>query len=203
MSKPKTAEQARAEFLDSIRVGAEYWSSRQGTRKEICEGLVFSILVLLDGGTLPLPGIDLVLRPHPSDEAYYQSQNEDWYEDGMVINDCQMHELFNEPGLPPEREPLLHLTDILGSRATPEYGERSSVRSGITTINEVRRREEFPPIAWGDDPAPEQEREKLFGDLRKFVKGLWFPPNEGVSDEFMAEIAELKDRIQAMETKCD
>jgi hypothetical protein len=95
MPEAKTVEQVRAEFMNQIRGAAEYWSLPQElSAKERCDGLAFSILVIIDGGTLPLPGMDLVLRPHSEDKAYCQGRGEDWYEDGMVINVCQLHELL-------------------------------------------------------------------------------------------------------------
>jgi hypothetical protein len=94
MSRAKTAEEVREEFLGHIRHLAFYWSRTAGlSPRERCDGLAFSILNIFDG-TSPLPAIDLVLAPHPDDEQYHRANNEDWYEPGQVINDCYLHELY-------------------------------------------------------------------------------------------------------------
>jgi hypothetical protein len=97
VSRAKTAEEARAEFLDAIRQMTYYWAKvPQGMNvQERLDGLAFSILNILDGtsGTFSC-AIDLVLRPHPDNKAFHQAEGENWYEDGMAINECQLHELY-------------------------------------------------------------------------------------------------------------
>ena len=93
----KTEEEVREEFLACIRGYAEYWAKQLGkTSLEKCNGLAFSILGIFDGVTIELPGMDIVLRPHESDQEFLQGIGRNWVEDGMVINDCQLHELFYE-----------------------------------------------------------------------------------------------------------
>lgn len=97
MSKPINKEQAREAFLEHVRSVARYWADPNvscETVLERCEGVAFSILVLLDGGAR-LPAHDVVVRPHPEDKAYHIENDDDYYVDGIVINDdCQLHELF-------------------------------------------------------------------------------------------------------------
>jgi hypothetical protein len=40
--------------------------------------------------------MDISLSPHPDDKEYHKSLHEDWYEDGMIINDCdyELHHMF-------------------------------------------------------------------------------------------------------------
>jgi hypothetical protein len=99
MSEPraKTAEEARADFLAHVRQVARYWESPPDrTVRERLEGLAFSILNIFDG-TSGLPAMDIVLRPHPDDEAFYKSEDENWFEDGQIINDgVMLHEVFYE-----------------------------------------------------------------------------------------------------------
>ena len=61
---------------------------------EKCNGLAFSILNIFDGTSIELPAMDIVLRPHEDDKEYLRGEGMDWFEDGMVINDCYLHELF-------------------------------------------------------------------------------------------------------------
>ena len=91
-----TKEEAREMMLDHIRVMCEYWAreDRRPDIKDKLNGLAFSILTMLDGETMELPAMDIVLRPHPDDKAYHQSNGEKWFKDGMVINDAPLHELF-------------------------------------------------------------------------------------------------------------
>lgn len=95
MTKMKSAEDVREDFLDTIREIALFWASLpEKTDIEKCKGTAFSILNIFDGTHGYLPAMDIVLSPHESDKDYNISQGEDWYEKGMVINDCMLHELF-------------------------------------------------------------------------------------------------------------
>lgn len=95
MSKAKTVDQVREELLGHIRMIARYWAELPNkTPQERCDGLAFSMLNIFDGNTLPLPAMDICLAPHPSDKDYNIEEGEDWYEPGMVINDCQLHEHY-------------------------------------------------------------------------------------------------------------
>lgn len=96
-NKPRayTEEEVRKQFINHLNDLIDYWSSNQyKTEKEKMQGLVFSILNIFDGNTCGLPAIDLVLSPHVSDKEYHIQNDENWYEKGMVINNCPLHELF-------------------------------------------------------------------------------------------------------------
>ncbi|KKN46557.1 hypothetical protein LCGC14_0671510 [marine sediment metagenome] len=94
MSKAKTAGEVREKFLDYVRNLTVYWEKVSNKSSfEKLQGLAFSIMVLIDGGTM-MPGFDIVCRPHPDDEEYHKDQGTDWYPDGVVINKCQMHEVL-------------------------------------------------------------------------------------------------------------
>lgn len=58
------------------------------------EGLIFSVIVMLDGGFAGLPAVDLRLAPHETDKEYHTSIGEKYYESGMLINNCQLHDLW-------------------------------------------------------------------------------------------------------------
>lgn len=91
-----TTEEVRDMYLNHMRVLVNYWhnESRCETERERMEGLVFSILVMLDGGSASLPSVDLCLSPHPTDKEYLTSIGEKHFEAGMIINNCQLHELW-------------------------------------------------------------------------------------------------------------
>jgi hypothetical protein len=55
------------------------------------DGVVHSILAMLDGESLGLPAFDLVAKPHPDDKKYHQSRGEGWIEDVTRISDT-LHE---------------------------------------------------------------------------------------------------------------
>lgn len=59
------------------------------------EGVLFSLLVMFDGGCVSLPAFDISPAPHPDDEAYRcDTVGENWWPSGTVINDTQMYESF-------------------------------------------------------------------------------------------------------------
>jgi hypothetical protein len=93
MSRAKTAEEVREELLDHVRTMVDYWDKTERDKKGALSGLAFSILTMIDGAA-ELPAFDLVCRPHPDDEAFHKSEDEDWYPDGMVVNECMLHDLF-------------------------------------------------------------------------------------------------------------
>lgn len=99
--KPRayTAEEARGRVLDHIRALRDYWANetRVASEKDRLDGLCFSILVMFDGCAGGLPAMDIHLAPHPSDANYQRRQGENWFEPGMMINDCQMHDEWYHP----------------------------------------------------------------------------------------------------------
>ena len=100
MPRAKTPEEVRGELLAHIKTISRYWAGLPNkTPRERCDGVAFSILVLLDG-MANFPAVDLALQPHQDDQAFYVEQGENWYEPGMVINDCQLHDEFVHPDSP-------------------------------------------------------------------------------------------------------
>lgn len=94
-SKAIPKKSALADFIAAAISTAEYWGREAKTPEAAADGAVFSMLNLLDGGTLQMPAIDLVLRPHPEDKAFHISEDEDYYVDGMCINDeTMLHEEY-------------------------------------------------------------------------------------------------------------
>ena len=101
MSKPraKTVEDVRKEFLEKIKACSRYYANLPNkTPLERCNGLAFSILNIFDGTSALMPAMDIVLRPHEDDKEFHRGEGDNWYEDGMVINECHLHELFYKDG---------------------------------------------------------------------------------------------------------
>jgi hypothetical protein len=94
MSRPISKQGALKAFMTQVNYAVMDASSTQDT-KLACEQTAFNILVLLDGMAGGFPSLDLVLRPHPDDKPDAESNGEDWYLDGMTINDeVLLHDLF-------------------------------------------------------------------------------------------------------------
>ena len=92
-SRSYTKEEVRAKFLAYVRNLSQYWSTLPGkTPRERTDGMAFSMLTLLDGGTV-LPAFAVEPKPHPDDKAYFQSQDEKWYPDDIDIAGS-LHEEF-------------------------------------------------------------------------------------------------------------
>ena len=91
-------EEVREMFLNQLREIKKYWltESRTESESERMDGLVFSILVLLDGGTMTFPAFDLIPSPHEGDKDYLTSIGEKHFTKD-VINNCQLHELWYNP----------------------------------------------------------------------------------------------------------
>ena len=85
----------RKELLDNIRNNVRYWAELPDmTAQERCDGVAFSILNIFDGTAMNLPAMNIALDPHEDDKAVNQNEGENWYEPGMVINDCMLHEMY-------------------------------------------------------------------------------------------------------------
>lgn len=96
MSRAYTEEEVLDEFIGQLRGIAKYWSKVEDrTELEKIEGAIFSVLSSIDGVGYPFISMDLVLRPHPEDKDYHVENEDNYYEDGMVINDSvYLHNLF-------------------------------------------------------------------------------------------------------------
>lgn len=107
-SRALTPEEMRKIFLDKIRSTLWYWKTTDISRPEFqtelrtkgeiqyrMEGLVHSILVMLDGGT-ELPAFDITPSPHPGDEQFYRDEGSNWWPNNTIMNECQLHELWHK-----------------------------------------------------------------------------------------------------------
>lgn len=96
MSKAYSHEECQKMFLDHVRNMVSYWLDEKRTpeTKEKLNGLAFSILVLLDGGT-SLPGFKVVPTPHPDDKQFQIDEGDDYWPDDVDIAGG-LHEMFYE-----------------------------------------------------------------------------------------------------------
>lgn len=90
-----TAEEAREHVLGHMHVLVKYWAKLPDkSMADRLDGLAFSFLTMIDGAT-GLPAMDLVLRPHHNDEEFHREEDENWYQDGQVVNgNVCLHELW-------------------------------------------------------------------------------------------------------------
>ncbi len=96
MSKPISQEEASERVMNHFAMMSAYWASLPDkTSLERCNGLAFSILSMLDGCSMALPRIELVVRPHPDDQSFAQQNKEDWFIDGQVLDDVT-HEAWSK-----------------------------------------------------------------------------------------------------------
>jgi len=97
MTEPYTKEEMRQMFLDQCRAVAFHWSRAENqTPREMCDGVVFSMLNIIDGMSGGFPAaISLMMEPHPDDKEYNISNDENWVEPGQIINDdVMLHEQY-------------------------------------------------------------------------------------------------------------
>jgi len=76
-----TEEEVRERFLRQVAVLIQYWEteSRTPDLHGKMTGLAFSILSMLDGCSMGIPGFIVAPCGHPDDKAYHQAHYENWY----------------------------------------------------------------------------------------------------------------------------
>ncbi len=94
-----TEGEVREEFLKKVWQTIGYWSSVEGIScREKMEGLAFSMLVILDGESMGMPGFVVSPHPHPDDKKFFQEKGESWYPQYLAEEACDiaggLHELF-------------------------------------------------------------------------------------------------------------
>lgn len=100
MSKEKTTEEVRENFLNHLKELVDYWDSIDTKNtKEKLSGLVFSILSTLDGCSSVLPGFIVAPFPHKDDKEFNIQEGNDYYpENNYNSIKCDiagsLHELF-------------------------------------------------------------------------------------------------------------
>ena len=92
-TRPYTADEVQARVLNHVRELVDYWQHvDRPTEQERMNGLAFSILVMLDGGTCGLPKFTVSPDPHPDDKTFHEQQGENYYEPCDIAG--SLHEAF-------------------------------------------------------------------------------------------------------------
>lgn len=95
-----TEDETREKFLAYILALINYWDT-QAPESYDCraklEGLAFSILSTLDGGSIELPGFTVSPAPHESDREWHIGLGENWFDESVDISGC-LHELLFREG---------------------------------------------------------------------------------------------------------
>jgi len=97
MTESYTKEEMREMFLAQCRAVVFHWSRVEDrTPREMCDGVVFSVLNIIDGMSGGFPAaINLVMEPHPDDKEYCISNDEKWVKNGQIINDdVMLHDCY-------------------------------------------------------------------------------------------------------------
>lgn len=81
MSKQKSEQEVRNDFLEKVNLLIEYWKNQSGSDEDKLEGLAFSIFVALDGESADLPGFIVAPYPHKDDKKYRIGMGQDYYPD--------------------------------------------------------------------------------------------------------------------------
>lgn len=103
-SRPRqlTVEEVRDQFLTRVWHTIRYWQKLEDPRGDRIEGAVFSILGILDGSALDLPGFVVAPAPHFSDKQYCIEQRENYFPEAPNV-ECDiagsLHELFDVKGM--------------------------------------------------------------------------------------------------------
>lgn len=80
-SRELTHDEMKTEFLQYIHALVDYWEheDRAATVKDKLDGLAFSILNAIDGGSAELPAYALIPLGNPDDIEYCQSIGRNYY----------------------------------------------------------------------------------------------------------------------------
>jgi hypothetical protein len=94
MSEPRayTEEEVRSKFLDHVRLLVSYWDGQPTTSRNKLDGLAFSIMTTLDGGS-GLPGFIVTPNPHVDDKEFNRAEGNNWYPDDCDIAGC-LHDQY-------------------------------------------------------------------------------------------------------------
>jgi len=86
-------------FLQHVRNIITYWSTTDlndadgDSIQRRIRGAAFSILVMLDGEAMDIPGFRVLPSPHEDDKAFHMARGERWYPDDVNIAGV-LHELL-------------------------------------------------------------------------------------------------------------
>jgi hypothetical protein len=98
MTDPReyTEEEVTEHFLSYIKDLIHYWDKLPDnyTQRQRMEGLVGSILGVIDGSSSSLPGFKLIPDPLEEDKQYFLDNGANWYPDNCNISGFLQDYLF-------------------------------------------------------------------------------------------------------------
>lgn len=87
MSKEKTEDEVRDEFIAHVRMLVDYWSNvKERDCKGKLDGLAFSILAAIDGESADVPGYILAPLTHEDDKQFHIDNRTDYYPENDYSN---------------------------------------------------------------------------------------------------------------------
>lgn len=93
-----TADEVRDLFLKHVWNLLDYWDNNKSDKREAMEGLAFSMLVMLDGGSVVVPPFAVIPAPHPDDKEFCIGEGTNWFPQFDPGGHCDiaggLHELF-------------------------------------------------------------------------------------------------------------
>ncbi|MCZ2076614.1 MAG: hypothetical protein LC130_16655 [Bryobacterales bacterium] len=96
-----TVEEVRDQFLAQVWHTIRYWQKLDNPGGDRIEGAVFSVLAILDGTAVDLPGFIVAPAPHHSDREYCVERGEDYFPEAPQV-ECdiagRLHDLFFAKG---------------------------------------------------------------------------------------------------------
>ena len=103
MPRAYTEEEIRKKFLEHCWTMIDYWDTLNtgAPQRARISGCVFSILAMLDGSNVSLPGFIVVPNSPKVDKEYYQKNGQNWYpvlpKSAKNLTDIagSLHELFH------------------------------------------------------------------------------------------------------------
>lgn len=91
--KVYTEQETRDIFLDHVRGLIEYWDNIHTDKTKALEDLAFSIMTLLDGEAIDVPGFRVSPICSKEDKDYYESKGEKYFDENVDIAGC-LHEFL-------------------------------------------------------------------------------------------------------------
>jgi|CXWL01.1.fsa_nt_gi hypothetical protein len=84
MSRAYTEKEVKKMLFDTLWSYIDYWAETGKQQKnkplrEVLSGVVFSTLVILDGGADGMPGFLLAPCPHEDDKDYHKENDKNWF----------------------------------------------------------------------------------------------------------------------------
>ena len=94
-----TKEEVREKVYDHFRMLINYWDTQGSTRRDAIDGVVFSIMSMIDGCAGNMPAFIFAPDPHPDDADFRRDGGENWYPENYNNHtNCDLsgglHELF-------------------------------------------------------------------------------------------------------------